>query len=115
MARCTARRLASLTFGEPRSTRETKEYEPPARSATVRMVAGRGAATGHLRIVTFGQNWTTLSQASVTIVERFPLWRSWNGDTRSCTCTFMRTSRCCGALLTVERSIWQDVFTLDRS
>src|ERR1700712_4056506 len=42
----TACSLASLTLGEPRSTNETSDFDTPARSATVLMVAGRGSGGG---------------------------------------------------------------------
>src|SRR5947209_14212253 len=42
MAWSTAARRSALTFGEPCSTRETRDLETPARSATSRMV-GREA------------------------------------------------------------------------
>src|SRR5258707_15236798 len=47
MAWSTAVRRAGLTFGEPRRTRETRDLETPARSATSRMV-GRGAGCSPL-------------------------------------------------------------------
>src|ERR1051326_8624655 len=47
MARSTAARRSALTFGEPRSTSETRDLETPARSATSRMV-GRGAGSSPL-------------------------------------------------------------------
>src|SRR5882672_7615476 len=47
MAWSTAARRAGLTFGEPRRTRETRDLETPARSATSRMV-GRGAGSSPL-------------------------------------------------------------------
>src|SRR5262245_47193549 len=54
MASCTARRRASLTWGAPRRTRETSDFDTPARSATSRIVGApaprlrRAAASGSL-------------------------------------------------------------------
>src|SRR6476620_3101630 len=41
MACCSPSRFAGLTCGEPCRTRETRDFDTPARFATVRMVAGR--------------------------------------------------------------------------
>src|SRR5690349_8234257 len=50
MAWSTAARRSGLTLGEPRRTRETRDLETPARSATSRMV-GRGAGCSPLTCI----------------------------------------------------------------
>src|SRR5690242_12431601 len=75
MARSTAARRSALTFGEPRSTSETRDLETPARSATSRMV-GRAAevlggpgclalAAIQTSVVAFGPYWNDLLRVSV--------------------------------------------------
>ena len=54
MACCTACRLPALTLGEPRSTSDTSDFDTPARSATVRMVAGWATAVGAAIAAPFG-------------------------------------------------------------
>src|SRR5436190_6011265 len=45
MAWSTSARRSGLTFGEPRSTSETRDLETPARSATSRMVGRRAGSS----------------------------------------------------------------------
>src|SRR5258705_9738179 len=61
MAWSTAALRSGLTFGEPRRTRETRDLETPARSATSRMV-GRGAGCSPLTCIRGlrGDGWNDL-------------------------------------------------------
>src|SRR5690242_21897704 len=67
MARSTAARRSALTFGEPRSTSETRDLETPARSATSRMV-GRAAE------VLGGPGCPALAAIQTSVVAFVPYW-----------------------------------------